>query len=160
MRAALARVAYSLLLRLATPAYLARLWWRGRVEPPYRLWWGERLGFSAEPASHGRLWLHAVSLGETRAAAPLIAALRARRPGLRLLLTHGTATGRDAGRPMEGEQKKVVASVAFDADKLEALEGENRSKIVNAALEITLPVLEGNEDEARQNLENFINERK
>ena len=100
MRAALARVAYSLLLRLATPAYLARLWWRGRVEPPYRLWWGERLGFSAEPASHGRLWLHAVSLGETRAAAPLIAALRARRPGLRLLLTHGTATGRDAGRTL------------------------------------------------------------
>jgi len=72
--------------------------------------------------------------------------------------THGGKRP-NAGRPMEGEQKKVVASVAFDADKLEALEGENRSKIVNAALEITLPVLEGNEDEARQNLENFINER-
>ena len=47
--------------------------------------------------SVGWLWLHAVSLGETRAAAPLIAALRAQRPGLRLLLTHGTATGREAG---------------------------------------------------------------
>ena len=41
--------------------------------------------------------MHAVSLGETRAAAPLIDALRAARPGLRLLLTHGTATGREAG---------------------------------------------------------------
>ena len=100
MRATLARGAYSLLLRLATPAYLARLWWRGRVEPPYRQWWGERLGFSDGTASPGRLWLHAVSLGETRAAAPLIDALRVQRPGLRLLLTHGTATGRDAGRAL------------------------------------------------------------
>lgn len=73
--------------------------------------------------------------------------------------THG-GNRENAGRKMEGDQKKVVASVAFDADKLEALEGENRSKIIDAALEITLPVLKGNEDEARQNLENFINERK
>ena len=73
--------------------------------------------------------------------------------------THGGKRP-NAGRPMEGEQKKVVVSVALDAENLEALKGENRSKIVNVALEITLPVLEGNEDEARQNLENFINERK
>ena len=73
--------------------------------------------------------------------------------------THGGKRP-NAGRPMEGEQKKVVASVAFDAEKLEKLEGENRSKIVNASLEITLPVLEGNEDKARQNLENFIKTRK
>ncbi len=93
----LARSAYSLLLRLALPLYLARLWWRGRREPAYRQWWGERLGFNPTPSVPGRLWLHAVSLGETRAAAPLIDALRAARPGLRLLLTHGTATGREAG---------------------------------------------------------------
>ena len=73
--------------------------------------------------------------------------------------THGGKRP-NAGRPMEGDQKKVVVSVALDAENLEALKGENRSKIVNASLEITLPVLEGNEDEARQNLENFINERK
>ena len=73
--------------------------------------------------------------------------------------THGGKRP-NAGRPIEGEQKKVVTSVAFDAGKLEKLEGENRSKIVNASLEITLPVLEGDEDQARQNLENFINERK
>ena len=73
--------------------------------------------------------------------------------------THG-GNRENAGRKMEGDQKKVVVSVALDADKLEALEGENRSKIVNAALEITLPVLEGNEDEARQNLETFIKTRK
>jgi 3-deoxy-D-manno-octulosonic-acid transferase len=100
MREALARGAYSLLLRLATPAYFARLAWRARREPLYGRWWRERLGFSAATAQPGRLWLHAVSLGETRAAAPLIEALRAQRPGLRLLLTHGTATGRDAGRAL------------------------------------------------------------
>ena len=73
--------------------------------------------------------------------------------------THG-GNRENAGRKMEGDQKKVVVSVALDAENLEALKGENRSKIVNAALEITLPVLEGNEDEARQNLETFIKTRR
>ncbi len=59
---------------------------------------GERFGiYRHAPASSGWVWVHAVSLGETRAAAALIAALRDQRPGLRLLLTHGTATGRAAG---------------------------------------------------------------
>ena len=97
MKAALARFGYSTLLRLATPLYLARLWWRGRREPLYRKFWGERLGYTSGPVEPGRLWLHAVSLGETLAAAPLIEALRAHHPKLRLLLTHGTATGRTAG---------------------------------------------------------------
>ena len=93
----LARVAYSGLLRLATPVYLARLWWRGRREPLYRHAIHERLGGWRGHHAGGRLWIHAVSLGETRAAAALIDALRRQRPGLRLLLTHGTATGREAG---------------------------------------------------------------
>ncbi len=96
---ALACGAYSLLLRLATPLYFLRLWWRGRHEPLYRAFWAERLGGGAVPQP-GRLWLHAVSLGETRAAAPLMDALRAQRPGITFLLTHGTATGRDAGRTL------------------------------------------------------------
>ena len=97
MKAALARSAYSLLLRLAMPVYVARLWWRGAREPVYRQHLAQRLGFDGTAHAPGRLWLHAVSLGETRAAAPLIEQLRAQRPGLRLLLTHGTATGREAG---------------------------------------------------------------
>jgi 3-deoxy-D-manno-octulosonic-acid transferase len=100
MRAALARAGYSALLRLATPLYLARLWWRGRSEPLYRTAWNERLGGFAGSAPAGRLWLHAVSLGETRAAAALVDALRQQVPGLRLLLTHGTATGREAGQAL------------------------------------------------------------
>jgi 3-deoxy-D-manno-octulosonic-acid transferase len=95
----LARVAYSTLLRALTPAYLLRLWWRGRREALYRDALPERLGFGhATPP--GALWLHAVSLGETRAAVALLEALRALQPGLRLLLTHGTATGREAGRAL------------------------------------------------------------
>ena len=99
MKAALARAAYSTLLRLATPLYLLRLLWRGRREPLYRRWFGERLGFaqSANADTTGRLWLHAVSLGETRAAEALIDELRRQHPPMRLLLTHGTATGREAG---------------------------------------------------------------
>ncbi|KGM41340.1 3-deoxy-D-manno-octulosonic acid transferase [Aquabacterium sp. NJ1] len=107
----LARQAYSLLLRLGTPAYLWRIWSRGKVEPGYREAWPQRLGiydaayrqaWQKDMGSPARpvVWVHAVSLGEARAAAPLIQALRQQRPGMRLLLTHGTATGREAGRAL------------------------------------------------------------
>ena len=95
-----ARAAYSLLLRIAMPLYLLRVLWRGRAEPLYSTAIGERIGRYPVAAAPGALWLHAVSLGETRAAAPLIAALRQARPGMRLLLTHGTATGRAAGQEL------------------------------------------------------------
>lgn len=92
---------YAALLRLLTPFYLLRLWRRGGKEPLYRQALGERLGFyggtTAEP---GRLWIHAVSLGETRAASALIAALRDREPGIRILLTQSTATGREAAQAL------------------------------------------------------------
>jgi 3-deoxy-D-manno-octulosonic-acid transferase len=96
MKALLARWAYSTLLRLLTPLYFLRLWRRGAREPAYRQFWAERLGRgpAVEP---GRVWIHAVSLGETRAAAALIDALRRQRPALQVLLTHSTATGREAG---------------------------------------------------------------
>jgi 3-deoxy-D-manno-octulosonic-acid transferase len=95
----LALAAYAAALRLLVPAMLARYWWRGRKEPGYRVAMRERLGFVARQRP-GAVWLHAVSLGETRAASALVEALRARMPGMRLLLTHGTATGREAGRTL------------------------------------------------------------
>ncbi|WP_295642039.1 lipid IV(A) 3-deoxy-D-manno-octulosonic acid transferase [uncultured Methylibium sp.] len=97
MKAALARWAYDALLWVVAPLYRVRLWRRGAVEPLYRHAMAERFGRGYPPARPGAVWIHAVSLGETRAAAALIDALRAARPGLRLLLTHGTATGREAG---------------------------------------------------------------
>ena len=95
----MARGVFSTVLRLAAPAYFLRLFLRGRQEPLYAVHPAERFGFGAaiEP---GSIWVHAVSLGETRAAAALIEQLRRERPGLRLLLTHTTATGREAGRAL------------------------------------------------------------
>lgn len=109
-RQRLARAAYSLLLRLLAPVYLARLWWRGRAEPLYRHAWAERLGWygGADEAHVDWVWLHAVSLGETRAATALIEAMRSRLPGMRLLLTHTTATGREAGQALLREGDRQV----------------------------------------------------
>ena len=95
----LALRAYTFALRLLLPAILLRYWLRGRKEPGYRFAMRERLGYGVDiPA--GSIWVHAVSLGETRAATALIDALRLRRPEMRLLLTHGTATGREAGQAL------------------------------------------------------------
>ena len=90
---------YSLLMALLVPAVCVRLLWRGRKEPLYATSLGERFGWYGGEADAGvaPVWVHAVSLGETRAAAALVDALRRIDPDLRLLLTHGTATGRAAG---------------------------------------------------------------
>lgn len=93
---------YALLMALAVPLALLRILWRARREPLYRAHWRERLALALPRPKRGGdwIWLHAVSLGETRAAAPLIAALRAALPGLHIWLTHTTATGREAGRAL------------------------------------------------------------
>ena len=92
---------YSFLMWLAQPLLRRKLVRRGAQEPGYLQGIEERFGRYDQiaPAVDGNtVWLHAVSLGETRAAAQLVASLRARLPGMRLLLTHGTATGRMEGR--------------------------------------------------------------
>jgi 3-deoxy-D-manno-octulosonic-acid transferase len=93
----LARQAYAWGLRALLPLYFLRLQWRARTEAGYGQHLGERLGSFAGIPVHGHVWVHAVSLGETRACAPLLEALRRQRPGVTFLLTHGTATGREAG---------------------------------------------------------------
>ena len=93
----LVRSLYSLALVAAQPLLRAKLRRRGRYEPGYLQAIDERFGRYDAPAVPGALWIHAVSLGETRAAAILVQALRARDPSMRLLLTHGTATGRAEG---------------------------------------------------------------
>ena len=96
------RIFYSVMWWLALPLVLARLWLRGRKEPGYRQHWGERLGFyGAKPAGAPMsIWVHAVSVGETRAAEPLIDALMAAYPGSRIVLTHMTPTGRATGKSL------------------------------------------------------------
>ena len=100
MTARLVRAAYSLVLRIGLPLYLLRVLRRGRGETLYATLIGERRGRYRAAAMPGALWIHAVSLGETLAARPLIDALRQALPGRPLLLTHGTATGRSAGQPL------------------------------------------------------------
>lgn len=101
------RTLYSIAWWLSLPLVLARLWWRGREEPGYRLHLGERLGFYRKQVSvqSGRqtIWVHAVSVGETRAAEPLIEALLAAYPQHGVLLTHMTPTGRATGQALFGK---------------------------------------------------------
>jgi 3-deoxy-D-manno-octulosonic-acid transferase len=88
------RFLYTLLLLAVTPLMLMRVWWRGRREPGYRQHIGERFGDFTQPNLIASIWIHAVSVGETRAAAPLVAALRARFPQHPILVTCMTVTGR------------------------------------------------------------------
>lgn len=97
------RSLYSLATVLAQPLLLRRLRRRAAAEPLYGQHIHERFGHYQPPtlgqAEAGRwVWVHAVSLGETHVAAQLIRVLRRAIPGMRLLLTHGTATGRTAGQ--------------------------------------------------------------
>ena len=85
-------ILYTLLLRLLLPWALIRLWWRSRKNPLYAPRWAERLGYGA-PLTPGSVWIHAVSVGEVRAAAPLIRALLGDYPNLPLLITTTTLTG-------------------------------------------------------------------
>jgi len=110
----MARWLYSLLWILATPLIGLRLLWRSRRQPGYRQHLGERYGFHGRrPAPAPLIWVHAVSVGETRAAQPLIEGLLARWPGHRILLTGMTPTGREAGRAVYGE-RVVQAYLPYD----------------------------------------------
>lgn len=93
----LARFTYSLLLYLLLPFVLMKLWWRGRTNPAYRQRWLERLGYinasvGLESVQAG-ICLHAVSVGETMAARPLIEALLATYPELTVWISSTTPTG-------------------------------------------------------------------
>jgi 3-deoxy-D-manno-octulosonic-acid transferase len=106
------RLIYRLLLWLALPLIPLRLLWRARRQPEYLRHWGERLGrYSGESAARDAvptLWLHAVSVGETRGAEPLVRALRAAHPRHRILLTHMTPTGRAAGEALFAADANIV----------------------------------------------------
>lgn len=95
---------YSLLLYLLTPLVFVRLWQRGRKSPAYRERWGERFGYIAALPDRPRIWLHAVSVGETIAAAPLVRSLLETYPEHALLITSTTPTGSAQVRRLFGER--------------------------------------------------------
>jgi 3-deoxy-D-manno-octulosonic-acid transferase len=98
---------YSFAWWLMLPLVLGRLWWRGRQEPGYRAHIAERLGFALPLFSGPVMMVHAVSVGETRAAEPLILALLDAYPEHQILLTHMTPTGRATGSALFGHQPRV-----------------------------------------------------
>lgn len=114
------RFFYTLAIHALLPWALLHLLWRARRQPEYLQHWGERFGFygAAVPTFGGvpadavppepTFWIHAVSVGETRAAQPLIAALRERHPACRILLTHMTPTGRAASEALFGDKVERV----------------------------------------------------
>ena len=85
---------YQILWQIAPPVIRYYLRRRAQKNPAYAEHWAERFGQPHPSPVTGAVWLHAVSVGETRAAQPLIAALRRRFPDAPLLITQMTPTGR------------------------------------------------------------------
>jgi 3-deoxy-D-manno-octulosonic-acid transferase len=105
----MARLLYTLVVHALLPWAVLHLLWRARRQPDYLRHWGERFGvYSRTRPAAPVIWLHAVSVGETRAAQPLVAALRARYPGHRILLTHMTPTGRATSEALFGDAVERV----------------------------------------------------
>lgn len=90
---------YTLLLHLLLPLVLLRLYWRGRRAPGYSANIGQRFGRHTGFAPGG-IVLHAVSLGETLAAQPLVNALLKDYPDRPLTITNTTATGAERARAL------------------------------------------------------------
>ena len=107
---------YSVCWWLALPLVLIRLWWRGRKEAGYRQHISERLSLANADFSPLLIWVHAVSVGETRAAEPLIHALLKKYPQHHVLLTHMTPTGRATGAALFHNELRVSQSyIPYDA---------------------------------------------
>ncbi len=104
----LARLPYTLLWIFALPVVLLRLLWRARRQPEYLRHVGERFGRYRIAAPAPVFWIHAVSVGETRAAEPLVRALLARWPDRSVVLTHMTPTGRATSKALFGDDPRVL----------------------------------------------------
>ena len=94
---------YRLLMWLLVPWALVRLALRARRQPAYLTNVAERFGFYTQQATRPIIWIHAVSVGETRAAEPLIRQLNERHPDRQILLTNMTPTGRETAQALFGE---------------------------------------------------------
>lgn len=104
----LTRLPYTLLWIFALPLVLLRLSWRARRQPAYLHHLGERFGRYRVRAPAGVIWVHAVSVGETRAAEPLVRALLDEWPDHSVLITHMTPTGRDTSKALFRDEARVL----------------------------------------------------
>ena len=99
---AMNRSLYTLLFHLGLPLVAGRLAWRAWQAPAYAKRIGERFAFGLPPLKPGGIWLHAVSVGESIAAAPLVRELLARYPQLPITITCMTPTGSERIQAMFG----------------------------------------------------------
>lgn len=104
----LLRGLYSATLYLLVPVTVYHLIWRGFRQGAYFQRWDERYAAYPEQRHPGTVWVHAVSVGEVNAAAPVVNALRRQRPDLRLLLTTITPTGSERVRALWGDDVEHV----------------------------------------------------
>jgi 3-deoxy-D-manno-octulosonic-acid transferase len=100
------RLIYLLAVYLAAPIISLMLLWRGLWDRSYWRNFGERFGFGPSLAPGG-VWLHAVSVGEVQACAPLVAALHRQHPQLPLTVTTFTPTGAARARALFGNVAQV-----------------------------------------------------
>lgn len=110
------RSLYTAVWYAAAPLIGLRLLWRARRQPEYLQHLGERIGVYRTSMREPVIWLHAVSVGETRACAPLLQALLDAHPDHTLLLTHMTPTGRATAAELFGELAPRVQSVYLPYD--------------------------------------------
>ena len=99
---------YKFLLYLLLPFTALKLLWRARKQAEYLQHWRERYGFYCIPINKPVIWLHCVSVGETRAATPLVKALLKKYPNHQILLTHTTPTGRATSEQLFGDNVQRV----------------------------------------------------
>jgi 3-deoxy-D-manno-octulosonic-acid transferase len=97
------RVLYTAAVYALLPVAMVRLLLRSSRAPAYRQRWEERLGRFEPPAKPGGLWIHAVSVGEVQAIAPVVRHVLAGRPDLPVTITTTTPTGSDRVRLLFGE---------------------------------------------------------
>ncbi|QLG88880.1 lipid IV(A) 3-deoxy-D-manno-octulosonic acid transferase [Chitinibacter bivalviorum] len=116
----MAALIYRIALWLAFPLIWLYLLKRARKQPAYRQNWSERLGYySVDQFGEGLggntqpIWLHAVSVGEMRAAQPIVLALHQQYPDTPLLLTCMTPTGRTTAHELFGKSSGINATIVF-----------------------------------------------
>lgn len=95
---------YTLLLYLTLPLVPFKLLKRGIKQPEYRQHWGERFGWYGRPPEKPVIWIHCVSVGETRASEPLVRLLLEKYPDYILVMSHTTPTGRATSEQLFGSQ--------------------------------------------------------
>lgn len=108
------RYLYTILLYCSLPLILLRLLWRARKNPAYAKGWAQRFGYLPKSIAKGGIWIHAVSVGESLAAVPLIKALQKSHANVPILVTTTTPTGADRVRAAFGDQV-ALSYVPYDA---------------------------------------------